>query len=94
MTAVVLSPATYHTPAGWAQRCTLRDDTAAHQIRLSFVHADRGITQHVVVSCTCRRSVPKPGSTRRNPGFDPIATITTADEAWTAWHTFHKESDR
>jgi hypothetical protein len=84
VTAAVLSPATYHTPAGWAQRCTLRDDTAEHQIRIVAPGA-----QALSVSCTCRHTG---GHGAGVAHCEPIATITTADEAWTAWHIYHKET--
>ena len=43
------SPATFGQPAGWAERATMLDEKAEHQIR---IHAP-GAT-YLYVSCTCR----------------------------------------
>jgi hypothetical protein len=75
------SPATYSTPAGWLQRCTLRDDTAEHQIRIDGSHP-------LYVSCTCRRT-----GTASAAGIhcEPIAPIRDIDGAWAAWLQYHED---
>jgi hypothetical protein len=45
-----LSPATFNSPAGWAQRATLYDEHAEHQIRIRLAG-----TMKLCVSCTCRQ---------------------------------------
>jgi hypothetical protein len=70
----MISPGTFNTPAGFAERATLIDRSAPHQIRIIAPGAS-----HLWVSCTCRR------------GSAPIARITTCEEAWAAYNSYHEE---
>ena len=72
----------YHTPAGFDQRCTMRDDRAEHQIRLTG-----GTNQGIFVSCTCQPR--KNGSTTSDPSFVTIGPAVDADDAWAQWWAWH-----
>ena len=63
----------YHTPDGFDQRCTMRDDNAAHQIRLYGGDNRKNVT----VSCTCL-----------SPS-KPIDTVIDTDDAWAKWWAWH-----
>lgn len=76
----------YHTPEGFDQRCAMLDETAQHQIRIALAGS------RLIVSCTCRPVTNEPGRIRRNQNgraYEPIATITNADQAWEHWYAYH-----
>lgn len=74
------SPATFNTPAGWLDRCTLADNKVEHQIRLS------GYAPGTTVSCNCCRVVD-----HRVGGlsYTLIGVARSLDEAWAIYKDFH-----
>jgi hypothetical protein len=68
----------YHTPAGWADRATYRDDTLPHQIRILAPQHLRGSTK-LYVACTCEHGT--------------IAEIMTADQALRYWQEAHQPAE-
>jgi hypothetical protein len=75
----------YQTPDGWADTCTIRDDTAEHQIRIMFY----GSNHHLAVSCLCRQT-----GTWNNigPSLEPLGVFTDLGEAW-ALYRAHLPAD-
>lgn len=69
-----------HTPTGWADRCTMLDDSAEHQIRITAERAPQGFKPMLLwMNCTCQL-IPAPGY-----------AIATAEEALEMWHELHPD---
>jgi hypothetical protein len=68
----VISPGTFNTPAGFADRATIIDDSLPHQIRIVAPGS-----HHPMVTCTCRRGE---GPIHR------IATCEEAWTIWRDYH--------
>lgn len=73
----------FQTPKGFAERCTYKDETAEHQIR---IQRQRGGNDYMIVTCTCRSIL---GHSNNGRTYESIAPVQTADEAWAEWWAFH-----
>jgi hypothetical protein len=63
----------------------MRDDTAAHQIRI--INDQQRTVNGLMVTCTCRLHADRPRQAHGgpHPNLPPLAPVTTADEALAVW---------
>ena len=71
-------------PAYFAAARPMRNDQAAHQIRIITV----GTNKTLAVSCTCRQAK-RPRGWSPVPLYNPIALIVDAAEAFDAYQAYH-----